>query len=1548
MDSGDFTDPPDTSLIVDFCYPGGGTYQYSMEAIEKMVDYRYRSARAATQAWKATPDGADLYPTELSWDAPVNMHMISADFIVWEDGSTERTTDEIKEYVEDKIDYLYTDRGKASFNTFAHNYSMNKLTPVNLAYTIDLITSLNSIQYMPYSETITLRDNGRIHPDGIAGMDIMSTDSTAIKASAAIADSLISLMGHDNLLESWVGPRTEVFNDLALRLTYPVYGAWDNDPKETLTAEDYQLFAASDVSVLDHLVWINECYVGLVDEVRAYNPDWIPLIYTWGYGLNVAFEGYARGTFYGDLWGAAIDNDFFARTTYPVSEIIWSTGEWPGVAMLNPFAPGLADTMGAIYAYHLNKQDLNRHHVGYFVDWHFQTFYGGQWSWATDIRDSLDMDQDGNPYGDGSVEEAFNVAYLRDFPRAYREAADNPTLLIMPNGNVHFKALVADVFDGGMNEDMHINAPQTYPYGRAEWDVASTTGYGKVSRLRVDPGLIMFQARDDSIGYASEALSAIMRGISCFANDTAGIMAPDRKHDFGVMTGPATWSGDTVTAEYLKDDVTTFIRVVEENYIWSYLVTTSNGDTLSVGGGWPRQDEVAVWDTVYIAATGDSTQTNGARGLMGYYFETGGLRDSLKTNGGPYDYIIDADNARDRFAYAHIDMANPTSRVTNDWTHIEELYFTETDQWSGATNQIFMHYFPLEDLPGFDDTSCEVISASYSLFWRAGSYAQGAADTMWAAGSNLDIFDWYKDGNRWNTSRTYQVVDEMRGWPKLNGSNDPNDWGPLGLSAISDLDYKDHAPAVLLETDEAGNSLAYAWDMTPWAQDVSGAGGGTNAGIWFLGVKNGAAHSQLRFGGFSSTDVAQWRTVFKMKYRYRENVEVEPLQFALFNDNHSNHPAVTAMGAAMDADGFVPRFLVHNGDMNSGTDCAELDTTLAHQDTLADLWREVPIALVAGNHELGDACDEFFTDVLPFANVAFMDSIEAMGGVVHSLGSAALGTEYLTFSVELNNVHLTFFNPYTITAGITISNDELQWLEDDFGSSTAAVKLLFMHFPSWDDTVDLYFPDFETEVGINPFSNWDDVQAVLKQHEVEAVFAGHRHIMATSEYEGTTYYTNTSSNADDLSAPQGFATISIDAAGEGTVRSYRSADDGEAEGPYTYRGFSGFGVDVDPGARIELALPVKGHWGWGTFQDPLTDADYDFAAQFDVYLLPHEALILDRFDDFVLEVRKRNPDFMALTYFWGYGVEDWSASDRIYKSIYDMAINNDFLSKNVNGELILGAYDAFHFNPLSVGLADSLAVIFKEYSTDRGNNLHHTGVFFDWFASPMSAWAYIDSLEFVDWDQDGIPRGTDVESAEWLQEESYNTAFIEGCAPAFRAVMDDSTFLFLPNLSSNRYATLMLGGEDWDGAMYEIFQAYYPTSNESNMQTAILGDYERLNNSRVNPPLFYWQGGEHDAGETSELLAAIARGSSSYHLDSEANYQLPAPIHLGWLVGEPVWSATLDTLTAEFSSEVYDTTVRLIQELGDDSQVNLPWRYIAITAEGDTLRRGGGWVREKP
>ena len=105
------------------------------------------------------------------------------------------------------IDLLYTNYGKAAYNCFGHSLAVDGMTDANLEYVIGLINSLKGIRHLSLDAALALRDGPRIDPATIAGLDIPSDHSAAIKASAAMHDSLITLTGHDNMLEVWVGPK---------------------------------------------------------------------------------------------------------------------------------------------------------------------------------------------------------------------------------------------------------------------------------------------------------------------------------------------------------------------------------------------------------------------------------------------------------------------------------------------------------------------------------------------------------------------------------------------------------------------------------------------------------------------------------------------------------------------------------------------------------------------------------------------------------------------------------------------------------------------------------------------------------------------------------------------------------------------------------------------------------------------------------------------------------------------------------------------------------------------------------------------------------------------------------------------------------------------------------------------------------------------------------------------------------------------------------------------------------------------------------------------
>lgn len=202
----------DTTGLNHFAWLGGGTFQYSIEAIEKLVDFGYEFTRASTTRW--TAHEAVGLTTLLSWSAPVNMMMYEADFTLFGTASSAKTQSQILEDFTDKIDTYYTDHGKAAINIFTHSFAINGTTEANWRYMIGLVNSLKGVKHQSITTTLAQRDGVRIAPDAIAefvggvatpAVAIPVADSAAIANTAAKHDSLINLTGHDNLLEIWVG-----------------------------------------------------------------------------------------------------------------------------------------------------------------------------------------------------------------------------------------------------------------------------------------------------------------------------------------------------------------------------------------------------------------------------------------------------------------------------------------------------------------------------------------------------------------------------------------------------------------------------------------------------------------------------------------------------------------------------------------------------------------------------------------------------------------------------------------------------------------------------------------------------------------------------------------------------------------------------------------------------------------------------------------------------------------------------------------------------------------------------------------------------------------------------------------------------------------------------------------------------------------------------------------------------------------------------------------------------------------------------------------------
>jgi hypothetical protein len=369
---------------------------------------------------------------------------------------------------------------------------------------------------------------------------------------------------------------------------------------------------------------------------------------------------------------------------------------------------------------------------------------------------------------------------------------------------------------------------------------------------------------------------------------------------------------------------------------------------------------------------------------------------------------------------------------------------------------------------------------------------------------------------------------------------------------------------------------------------------------------------------------------------------------------------------------------------------------------------------------------------------------------------------------------------------------------------------------------------------------------------------------------------------------------------------------------------------------LELTLPIYTDNIWEKFSDGYTSEDYDAMAEFDMLIFGHEVYVHDRHNGLVDSVRTRNPDFIPLFYAFIYGCRSgWGESGGFYAEIYNMVDRNDYWIRDYHGDIVIGpatndpTIPVQFFNCGAPGLADSLAAIHAKWMYARGHVQHHTGMFLDWITTPYPQWPTPVDRDDYDFNRNGIPYRDDP------KDEAMNSQYPEQIAKAFRkAFSTEPTFLLMLNgnahyAKDNEYTHL------FDGGMYELHNLYYPRSQDHREKA--MSHIEFFDNSRVNPPLLMFQGGEEDSvGYTTEALASIAGAACNFQFR-----HLPRRIELGKRVMDPVWSG--DTVTTIFSrQDGAQFTSRVVYD-------NFIWPYLITSFDGaDTLSRGGGWPAAVP
>jgi 3',5'-cyclic-AMP phosphodiesterase len=159
-----------------------------------------------------------------------------------------------------------------------------------------------------------------------------------------------------------------------------------------------------------------------------------------------------------------------------------------------------------------------------------------------------------------------------------------------------------------------------------------------------------------------------------------------------------------------------------------------------------------------------------------------------------------------------------------------------------------------------------------------------------------------------------------------------------------------------------------------------------------------------------------------------------------------------------------PAFLINVGDTIEGGDDAKAAAEWAAVQKLWQPYREYPLYLVPGNHDIWSAVSEQL-----FRKYA--------GHPAH-------------YSFDFEQAHFTVLDN---SRSEELSTAELDYLESDLKAHAAApVKLIFSHRPSWLMNVGFRNSDFR-------------LHRLAKQYGVQYVVAGHIHQMLRFELEGVNY-----------------------------------------------------------------------------------------------------------------------------------------------------------------------------------------------------------------------------------------------------------------------------------------------------------------------------------------------------------------------------------------------------------------------------------------------------------
>ena len=189
----------------------------------------------------------------------------------------------------------------------------------------------------------------------------------------------------------------------------------------------------------------------------------------------------------------------------------------------------------------------------------------------------------------------------------------------------------------------------------------------------------------------------------------------------------------------------------------------------------------------------------------------------------------------------------------------------------------------------------------------------------------------------------------------------------------------------------------------------------------------------------------------------------------------------------------------------------------------------------------------------------------------------------------------------------------------------------------------------------------------------------------------------------------------------------------------------------------DLEYPLYANHNQGTRpRGEFTEAEYDSIASLDLYY-PQMDLFdpTHPFENFVTEVRSRNPDIIVLDYWYAWGVSDnWAeyTVGSVRRSLYDFIEANDFWMYDAYNRRVPymdPTWGLYHINIAAPMMAEAFSSFIASFVNNSSNLQDYVGIYldyFDWYY--FANWACNNGCQnVIDIDRDGLHYSSSPEEA---------------------------------------------------------------------------------------------------------------------------------------------------------------------------------------------------------